>query len=356
VIPDGAEMRDPRDIDTLRYAVRARGDTGFLFLNNYQDHVPTRDLTEVAVSVLLPSGTVRFPTDGTMTLRSGESAILPFNMDIEGTTLVSSTAQPMARIEAADAVHYFFFEHPGMPVYYLFSDGLRVTPGFPSVFARANRQGRRIVFHTLSERQSLDFAVMRLAGRERAVITDAEAFAGDDTLFLRRRSTEPESVDVRILPGVEYPLEIDGTSVPFTSEGDFEHAVVAIERKEVPLDIKQWASGDAEVTLPANAFDGVKEILLHVRYDGDVGNALLDGALVADDFANGEVWEIGLDHLRPAIESRPLSVHITPRRQGSVVFRESGMAAQRELQGKEIGVITSLTAIAVREVILRPGR
>jgi len=353
VLPDGAETISPRDTTSLRYAVRVRGDSGFLFLNNYQDHVQTRDIDDLSVNVRTASSMVQIPAYGTLTLRSGESAILPFNMDIEGIRLVCSTAQPMARVETADAVHLFFFEHDGMTVTYLFGDGALLAPGAPSAFARANPQGRRVVFHTLSERESLGFAIMRFAGRDRAVMTDAEAFVGDDALFLRRRSTEYPLVDVWMLPGIDTPLHVDGRLMKATREGDFTRVSIPMEKKEIPLVIRRWASGDAEVTLPQHAFDGVQEIILCIRYDGDVGSALIDGRLVADNFANGAVWEIGLERLRPGIESRPLSIHITPRREGTVVMRESGMAAQPVLDGRAIGEITSLTAVAVREVAVR---
>lgn len=42
VLPEGSQDIEPVDVDTLRYAVRTDGTGGFLFLNNYQDHVECR--------------------------------------------------------------------------------------------------------------------------------------------------------------------------------------------------------------------------------------------------------------------------------------------------------------------------
>ncbi len=53
-LPVGAEEIDPRNVETLRYAVRVHGSSGFLFLNNFQDHVETRDLSDISVGIALP--------------------------------------------------------------------------------------------------------------------------------------------------------------------------------------------------------------------------------------------------------------------------------------------------------------
>lgn len=43
VLPYDTKDMDPCDIKTLRFAVRAHHDSGFVFINNYQDHVETKD-------------------------------------------------------------------------------------------------------------------------------------------------------------------------------------------------------------------------------------------------------------------------------------------------------------------------
>jgi hypothetical protein len=118
------------------------------------------------------------------------------------------------------------------------------------------------------------------------------------------------------------------------------------------LEVKQFGDADAEVRLPADAFRGAQEILLSIGYDGDVGNALMDGRLVADDFANGARWEIGLSRLRPAIEGKVLTLHVTPRREGTVVVRDSGMALQQVFKGREVARLGVIEAMAVREAVI----
>lgn len=40
-LPENAATITPENTKDLRYAIRAKGDSGFIFLNNYQDHVDT---------------------------------------------------------------------------------------------------------------------------------------------------------------------------------------------------------------------------------------------------------------------------------------------------------------------------
>jgi hypothetical protein len=124
---------------------------------------------------------------------------------------------------------------------------------------------------------------------------------------------------------------------------------------QIEIEVTRSGPGDAEVRIPAGAFDGVHEILLSIEYEGDIGNAFIDGRLVADDFSNGEPWEIGLRRFRPRIEENGLYVHVTPRREGTLVVHESGMAAQQELKGRHVAEIRSVTAIAARVVTVTSG-
>ena len=97
VLPAAAKLR-PGDVDQPRFAVRTSGDSGFVFLHNFQDHVPTHDLENVQLAIQTNAGEVRIPQSSSMTVKSEVSAILPFNVDFGGVRMKSATAQPMARL------------------------------------------------------------------------------------------------------------------------------------------------------------------------------------------------------------------------------------------------------------------
>lgn len=368
-LPAGAEDVDPRDAQTVRAAVRARGGAGFLFLNNYQDHAPTADHCGVAVEISSADGILRIPRAGGFTLKSGACAVLPFRMRVGGLLLEYATAQPLARMEAGGVPHLFFFEHEGIQAEYCFPrDGiasldapgcrreetsgrlvLRPEAGLGSAFTLRAADGTAAVFHTLTEGQSLGAYRFKLWGRERLVVTDAAAYEDGGILHLRRRSDEPDRADAFLFPAVDVPLTAAGAGMETGTEGCFQRLTVTLAPRRVTPRVVSAAPGDAEVFLPPQAFQGAVELLLAVDYDGDVGSAFLDGHLVADDFSNGRPWEIGLDRLRPRVESESLCLHVTPCRGGTTVVWESPMAAGEERGGRGTAVIRSVAAVAVRE-------
>jgi len=125
---------------------------------------------------------------------------------------------------------------------------------------------------------------------------------------------------------------------------------VDVPAGRVAVDVIPAGPGDAEVRLDERAFSDARDILLRIEYEGDVGNALIEGRLVADDFCNGTPWYIALDRLRPELDEKGICLHISPRRSGALVIRESGMALQQAFTGEHVARILSITAVAEREV------
>ena len=370
VLPEGAEEIDPRDVDTLRFAVRAKGRSGFLFLNNYQDHVETRDQDDLSVAIALPDEKLRFPRSGGFTLARDTCAIMPFNLDMAGARLATSTAQPIARLDVDDSMHCFFFAHAAIPAEYCIAaetcaridapgsatekhDGVLVVhppADVRSAFTLDSAAGKRVVVHTLTEKESLGFSVLHLWGRDRAVMADADVIADRSSLTLRFREEQSTRVTLTVFPDVPGALAANGRPLRPSASGGFASYTVDIPARHVPLDVVQTGSGDAEVHIEGEAFADVRDVLLRIEYEGDVGNALIDGRLVADDFCNGTPWYIALDRFRPELDEKGICLHISPRRSGTAVIRESGMALQQAFTGAELARILSITALPEREV------
>ena len=67
-----------------------------------------------------------------------------------------------------------------------------------------------------------------------------------------------------------------------------------------------------------------------LRYKGDIGYAFINGEMVHDNFWNGDLWEIGLRTLAEKLKKDPLTISITPLKEGASVNVESAMAARME--------------------------
>lgn len=116
VLPGGASEIAPEDTDTLRYAVRTDGKRGFLFLNNYQDHIECKDKKDETIILNLLDKNLEIDH---ISLKAGEEAILPFEMDVEGYCLKYAKAQPLSRIQTEEKTVYFFFIPEGMEPEYV---------------------------------------------------------------------------------------------------------------------------------------------------------------------------------------------------------------------------------------------
>ena len=78
ILPEGYERITPDNRETLRYAVRMKDDSGFVFMTNFQDHDTARlDQTDLQLRLNLQKESLSIPAKGTFTLKKDESVILP---------------------------------------------------------------------------------------------------------------------------------------------------------------------------------------------------------------------------------------------------------------------------------------
>ncbi len=326
--------------------------------------------TGVSVRIELPGGPVRIPHAGGFTLKTDASVILPFGLSIGGAHMVSATVQPLARLDVDGVEHLFFFAREGIDPELVFASRglsvelsdcsresagglavLRPNPGLGSSISIRGASGSAVI-HILTEEQSLCFSILRLGGRLRAILLRGEVFEDEGALRLRVPCADPGQVELYAFPAVERPLTATGARMVASEVDGFSRCTLAYAGRRVPLTVTQPSAGDAEIAFPVGLTEGLVEVLLCVRYEGDVGNAFIDGALVSDDFANGQAWEIGLARLGADLERKGMYIHVTPRREGAVIIRESAMALQQELQGREVAAIHSIEALPIREIVV----
>lgn len=114
-LPAGQNRIAPKDTEPLRWSVRARGHSGFVFIDNFQDHVnmPARSGETIRVEFSDGAPAIDFENIG---IAADENCILPFNMDMGGIRLVKATVQPVTRIATVGGgVAYVFLKPEGMP-------------------------------------------------------------------------------------------------------------------------------------------------------------------------------------------------------------------------------------------------
>jgi hypothetical protein len=210
--------------------------------------------------------------------------------------------------------------------------------------------GRTVKLHLLSRADSLRMSRLKLWGCERLVFSDADVVEEEDNLIARQIG-KPE-FEVEVFPSLKMLESSDAIAAQCIPGA-------ALLRSKLPLwpggvVIEKLGEGMAQVSVPDSCFDGVENILLQIEYRGDIGNAFLDGVLVADNFSNGDLWEIGLKQHRDRLKRSPLVIKIAPRLEGSNVVLDATVPYRERFEGKRVATIDSIKATPVYKTKIGP--
>ena len=322
VLPEGASAIDPRNTETLRFAVRTDGKSGFLFVNNFQDH-----LTLPACKhdrVLVVTATDRYAFD--ISLASEENAILPFAMDLDGILLRQACAQPVLRTEKDGRILYVFMENDGMAADFRFGDGAEVIGNAGPLEGEAVR--------CFSVRQQTHAIEVLLISREMAnrlfllrdgsLVFSSAALLEDEQGGLRLETPEPENL-LQCWPPERLGLSGKLQRMPECGplgvwRADTEAAVLS-------MTVQQTARYKYILALPEMP-ENLKDLRLRIDYEGDIGMLFLSNTMISDHFCNGDTWEIGLREYREALKTEKPVLTVAPIREGAVASAESAMVAR----------------------------
>ncbi|MEO8607945.1 MAG: beta-galactosidase [Chloroflexota bacterium] len=365
-LPENAGTIMPEDIQTLRYGIRSNGSTGFVFLNNYQDHVETQAIDDVCIEIHASSETIAIPNEGAIVLEKGVTAILPFGLSLEGVVLRYATTQLLAKIEAGDAVNYFFFAPQGMSSEYAFdaatlqslsvqsgeiirresSTIVSVIPGLDCMITLENLSGKTVRIFTLTRDQAERCSKQSLWGRDRIVISDSTLVTDGDSCWLY--SIGHNDVDMLVYPAVERHLATPFGGLRENQEGGFTRYSGSVPSKSVQVAQQAIVSDRIVLTFPADVLEQVNNVILQIDYEGDIGYAYVDGKLIHDHFNNGLTWEIGLKQVGQDLLEKEMVILVTPIVQNSVVPRyvPTGMAFRPDSNGQIPAVIREIRAVA----------
>lgn len=336
LLPEGQPLVQPADLRSLRAAVRADGEgRGFLFLCNFQDHAEMPEKPDVRVALRTPRGEDRiFPAVGRLDLAPGSSLILPFNLDLGGIRLKQAGAQYLAvHREPGRTDRFFFFVPDGLDTpHYRFDAGVEIREAGPGV-EPGDLDGDRLVVaprdrasvfdvrsgerscrvHTLPETDSRAFWQGDFGGRAVTLLTCAGVIFRDDGFDLDQTG-DPDFRFALLGPGQEGPLKTPAGEIrPDGTADGFSRYALAVPRRTVAVNVEPLKPGKVHVKFPPGAFDGLHDLWLRIRYEGDTGMAFLNGRMIHDHFNNGTDWEIGLRDFLPAAAGSGLVLRIVPK-------------------------------------------
>ena len=346
VLPEGASAIDPRDTETLRFAVRTDGKSGFLFVNNFQDHLvlPARHHDRVRIV----TGTDVHDFD--ISLAPEENAVLPFGMDLDGILLRQAAAQPVLRTEAGGRILYVFMEPDGMPADFRFGSGAAVSGNAGPLEGEAFRcfsvrqEGREIEVLLISRETANRLFLLRDGS---LAFTDG-ALLEDEKGGLRLETVRPENT---LLCWPPDRLGASGRLTRLPDRGPLGAWQADTGKADLSVSVQQAARHKYLFFLPELP-DTLKDVRLRIDYEGDIGMLFLGSTMISDNFSNGDTWEIGLKEHREALRTENPVLTIAPVREGAVVSVESAMAARSEESSRETGELKKAELQPVYEIAL----
>ena len=344
VLPEGASAIDPNDAYTLRFAVRTDGKSGFLFVNNYQDHSRMKAKEHEKVNIALSGETINFD----VSIAAEENAILPFNLDLDGILLKQANAQPVLRTVVNGRPTYVFMVPEGMDGSLKFEDGADVSKFGESTaqVCTVSCRGHEIEIMAVSRSMADNMYLLKNGG---LVFTDA-ALLEDEKGGLRLETTKASNI-IRT-----YPADLfagSHTAVRQSDDGIF--GVYRLETKAIAAEAAtekcSKAPGTAGVirysvgvpcecanvlgsasnpeTAVSEQTSVVKDILLRIRYSGDVAELFAGDEMISDNFWNGDIWEIGLKEHSEKLK-KPLTLRISPMRKDALITTESADGEEKD--------------------------
>ncbi len=389
--PQGAS-----DASLARVMLRADGNHGFLFVNNYvrKLEMPARPAFQVRIK--LPSGTVRLPSTP-IDVPANSYFIWPLNLDLGAATLQYSTAQLLSRLDNPAETTYFFFAIPGLRAEFAFdasstasvdaasgsvtrSDSIvlvqNVQPGKQAELQVTGKNGRKARILLLSQDQAEQFWRVPFGGQDTALLSPADVFAGDDgvhllsvdtsrihaSLFLPNGQKDSAHSLWREQAGAVEPrkIEFQWSSIRDAAPRPLVRMDPHVAGRDRPMplapDAADFAGAAAwNLQIPPQSMTGLNDIYLRICYAGDVARLSLDGRLLDDDFYNGRTWEIGLKRFLPQSFGRKLEVDVLPSPPRAPIYLDARAWTKMNPEGQTAKVL-GVELLPQYEVVLNPPK
>ena len=308
------------DVTTLRYAVRSSQNAGFVFMHNFQDHVEVKDIADVQIKIKTATETIVIPAKGSFTLKAGTSAILPFNLDLDGLLLKSATVQPLTKLERAGTAHYVFFSNEGLAPMLAFG-GIKKAKGENCAISTSGNttlvQGAegKVFSFSMDGKQFLviprSFARQALKVNNVLLFAEATLLPQGDAMELLSRGAD--HVALSIYPATSKTITIKDAELVKTAPLSKLFSSFMVKFKTVTPIVKfEKLSGQKYVLKAGVSLMGLNDLTLRLTYKGDRAMAFFDGLLVADHFYYGKPWDIGLKRFLPKLQQQDMVFFFHP--------------------------------------------
>jgi hypothetical protein len=361
------------DTSTLCWSVRSDGESGYVFVNNYERSLHMPQKPGVQFRINRPYGPFTFPA-APIAVPADSIFIWPFNLYLgDGVRLAYATAQPICAVNDVDGSTTFFAETPGVAPQFAIegeSGPRSARPGRGAAFEKTGRSGRVVRVVLLSDPDSLALWKGKWRGLDRVFLTRAGLVIDGDTVRLEASDRSELSLGVYPATGLaggksdgiftRFSPPAPSAENPHVSIAQFQEAGPA---RDIPLGkISEPVASepsDADfakaavwlIKLPSD-IDLATDPILRIHYVGDVARFILNGRLLVDDFYNGNAFDLGLRRYAPEIIGGDLRIAILPLRKDAVMGEKKRIFVADSAR-PDFGGASSLAQVKGAEIVPR---
>ncbi|MDR7267432.1 hypothetical protein J2X20_000061 [Pelomonas saccharophila] len=367
---------NPADLQTPRWAVRAAGDSGFLFFNNHVRQYAMPAQTGVRFEVQLPGGTLTLPSRP-VDIPTGSYFIWPLNLDLDGVKLRYATAQPVARLDAgAQGIVHVFAPTAGVEAEFALADGAKTMSSQGGQLLTIGKAGGRPVsVLLLSQQEAAELQILDIAGQRRLVFSAQQAWVADGKLQLRGPATQP--LHAAVFPALAKPK---APGLQMRQDGPLQHLEFKPETSEPTLQItasrpaltappvlkgglakaavqpipEAFATAATwSLKLPQPLAPNAEDVLLELDFVGDIGRVFAGARMLDDWYYNGQRWQIGLRQfaLKPGAE---LQLSVLPLRADAPIYIDAAHRPAFAAGQTQIAELRGARLLPIRRVAITP--
>jgi len=279
------------------------------------------DLKDLKVNVTTKSGEITFPRTGTFTLKAGNSAILPFNLNIDGVDIRMATVQPYCKFSNKDKKYNVFVSIDGIAPEIVLKGKVKVS-GVKSSLLDGNTvvtlpDGKiceilvnGVSFLILPYEQALN-AYMVGGNDKHLVISKAVVLNNEQNISLL--SSGQELVEMSIYPTVS---ELSATNGNVTKAKSVLKNISQwqISVPKIEPNIQLLKTDDRHFVLKAQTVDWTKlnDIFITFDYRGDRGICMMNGELQTDNLYTSKPWTVGLKKYAEALKTNEMYFYFMP--------------------------------------------
>lgn len=323
VLPPTNDSIKANNNTTLRYAVRSNGRKGYLFMHNYQDHQVIADLTNLKIDIATQWGQLTFPATGTFTLKSGQSAIFPFNVMMDGVQVKMATVQPLCRFENNGKPYHVLFSIDGIAPGMVFAGKVKASgTGITTTVRNGNTevsfnhqvmgevQVNGVSFLVLPQQMALNAYLVGNDNRH-LVVSNALVLDNNGSMGLICRGNPV--VDVAVYPAIKSlntkNLTFSKLNSPLKNISQWQCTL-----PNVKPNLRLVQATDRHFVLKAPDMDwtSVNDVFVTFDYRGDRGICMMQGELQTDDLYSSKPWTIGLKRYAEALKHNDMYFYFMP--------------------------------------------